>query len=168
LDELFETVNTIIGSPLWILAGYVFGFCVVVLWLALVFWTYKDARKRIDDPVIVAVAVLTSLILPFMGTVVYAILRPAEYLAEARERELEVRAMEQELQVLRACPSCGELIRPDYLACPSCRRPLRSACPSCDRVLEPSWKICPYCAHDSKALRVPPPMDETSELIEAR
>ena len=99
MDELFETVNTIIGSPLWTLAGYVFGFCIVVLWLALVFWTYKDARKRIDDPVIVAVAVLTSLILPFMGTVVYAILRPAEYLAEVRERELEVRAMEQELQV---------------------------------------------------------------------
>ena len=168
MDELFDTVNRIIGSPLWTLAGYVFGFCVVVLWLALVFWTYKDARKRIEDPVIVAVAVLTSLILPFMGTVVYAILRPAEYLAEVRERELEVRAMEQELEVLRACPSCGELIRPDYLACPSCRRPLRSACPSCDRVLEPGWKICPYCAHDLKARRVPPPADETSELIEAR
>jgi RNA polymerase subunit RPABC4/transcription elongation factor Spt4 len=168
LDELFETVNGIISSPLWLLAGYVFAFCMGVLWLALVFWTYKDARKRIDDPVIVAVAVLTSLILPFMGTIVYAILRPPEYLDEVRERQLEVRAMEQELQMLRACPSCGELIRPDYLACPSCRRPLRSACPSCDRVLEPGWKLCPYCAHDLKARRVPPPLDETSELIEAR
>ncbi len=76
---------------------YVFAFCFVVLWLALVFWTYKDARKRIDDPIIVGVAVLTSLILPYMGTVVYAILRPAEYLAERQERELEMRAMEQEL-----------------------------------------------------------------------
>ena len=95
----------------------------VVLWLVLVFWTYKDARKRIDDPIIVGVAVLTSLVLPYMGTLIYAILRPAEYLAEARERELEMRAMEQELQTMRACPSCGELIRPDYVACPSCRRP---------------------------------------------
>ena len=25
----------------------------VVLWLALVFWTYEDARRRIDDPVLV-------------------------------------------------------------------------------------------------------------------
>jgi RNA polymerase subunit RPABC4/transcription elongation factor Spt4 len=159
VDNLFETVNKIIDSPLWVLSLYVILFCAVVLWLALVFWTYKDARKRIDDPVIVGVAVLTSLVLPYMGTLVYAILRPAEYIAEARERELEMRAMEQELHTLRACPSCGEVIRPDYLACPSCRRPLRSACPSCDRVLEPGWKLCPYCAHDLKARRVPPPDD---------
>ena len=162
VGQLFETINKIISSPLWVLAVYVFVFCLVVLWLALVFWTYKDARKRIDDPIIVAVAVLTSLVLPFMGTLVYAILRPAEYLAEARERELEVRAMEQELQTMRACPSCGELIRPDYVACPSCRRPLRSTCPSCDRVLEPGWKLCPYCGHDLKPSRVAPPVDETT------
>ena len=46
------------------LALYVILFCAVVLWLVLVFWTYKDARKRIDDPVIVGVAVLCSLVLP--------------------------------------------------------------------------------------------------------
>jgi hypothetical protein len=104
LDSLFETINKIIGSPLWMLSVYVFAFCAVVLWLALVFWTFKDARKRIDDPIIIGVSVLTSLVLPYMGTLVYAILRPAEFLAEARERELEVRAMEQELQIMRACP----------------------------------------------------------------
>lgn len=168
MDNLFETINDILGSPYWMVALYVFAFCVGVLWLALVFWTLKDARKRIDDPIIVGVAVLTSLVLPFMGTVVYAILRPAEYLDEVRERELEMRAMEQELQSLRACPSCGELIRPDFLACPSCRRQLRSACPSCERVLEPSWKLCPYCGHDQKAVRVPPPIDQSTELFETR
>lgn len=142
------------------------AFCFAVLWLALVFWTFKDARKRIDDPIIVGVAVLTSLILPFMGTVVYAILRPAEYLAEVHERELEMRAMEQELLVLRSCPTCGELIRPDFVACPSCRRQLRSSCPSCERVLEPSWKLCPYCGEDLKVRRVPPPAnDRGQELV---
>jgi RNA polymerase subunit RPABC4/transcription elongation factor Spt4 len=168
LDSLFETINKIIGSPLWMLSLYVFTFCVVVLWLALVFWTFKDARKRIEDPVIVGVAVVTSLVLPFMGTLVYAILRPAEFLAETRERELEVRAMEQELQIMRACPSCGEIVRPDYVACPSCRRPLRSTCPSCDRVLEPGWKLCPYCGHDPRAKRVPPPVDEPTGLWKAQ
>lgn len=168
MDNFFETINNIIRSPYWMLTLYVFAFCLVVLWLVLVFWTFKDARKRIDDPIIVGVSVLTSFVLPFMGTVVYAILRPAEYLAETRERELEMRAMEQELQVLRACPSCGELVRPDYLACPNCSRPLRSACPSCDRVLEPGWKLCPYCAHDLKAKRVAPPADEPTELIKAQ
>ena len=28
-------------------------FFVGVLWLALVFWTYKDAKRRVDDPVLV-------------------------------------------------------------------------------------------------------------------
>ena len=169
MDSLFETINKIIGSPLWTLALYVLVFCVVVLWLALVLWTYKDARKRIEDPVIVGVSVLTSLVLPFMGTVVYAILRPAEYLAEVRERELEVRAMEQELQIMRACPSCGELVKPEYVACPNCRRTLRSTCPSCDRVQEPGWKLCPYCGYDQKNRRVPPPplVEETAELTAA-
>jgi len=167
LDSLFETINKIIDSPVWKLSLYIFLFCLVVLWLALIFWTYKDARKRIDDPIIVAVAVLTSLLLPFMGTLVYAILRPAEYLAEVRERELEVRAMEQELQIMRACPSCGEAIRPEYVACPNCRRPLRSTCPACERVLEPGWKLCPYCGHDPRAQRVAPPLDEPTELIKA-
>jgi len=164
LDSLFETINKIISSPLWTLALYVAAFCLAVLWLALVLWTYKDAHKRIEDPVIVAVAVLTSLVLPYMGTVVYAILRPAEYLAEAQERELEVRAMEQELQVMRACPSCGELVKPEYVACPNCRRTLRSLCPSCNRVQEPGWRLCPYCGYDPKSLRVPPPVDPVPEF----
>jgi RNA polymerase subunit RPABC4/transcription elongation factor Spt4 len=163
LDSLLETIKRIISSPAWPLALYVFMFCLAVLWLALVLWTYKDARKRVEDPLIVGVAVLTSLVLPFMGTVIYAILRPAEYLAEARERELEVRAMEQELKIMRACPSCGELIRPEYVACPSCRRTLRSTCPACERVLEPGWKLCPYCGHDPRAKRVAPPRDEPAE-----
>ncbi len=163
MENLFETINGIISSPLWILALYVLAFCLAVLWLVLVFWTFKDARKRIDDPIIIGVAVLTSLVLPYMGTFIYAILRPAEFLAEVQERELEMRAMEQELLVLRSCPSCGELIRPDFVACPNCRRQLRASCPSCDRVLEPSWKICPYCGQETKVRRVPPPTDEPTE-----
>ena len=165
IDSFYATIQKIISSPFWALSAYVFLFCLGVLWLALVFWTFKDARKRIEDPIIVGVAVLTSLVMPFMGTVVYAMLRPAEYVAEARERELEVRAMEQELQVMRACPSCGEIIRPDFVACPNCRRPLRSMCPSCDKVLEPGWKLCPFCGHDPRSKRVPPPVDDRTEVL---
>ncbi len=47
----------------------------VVLWLALVAWTYLDARRRIEDPVLVACATAASLF-PFLGTIVYSILRP--------------------------------------------------------------------------------------------
>ena len=166
MDNFFATISKIAASHWWVNSLYILAFLAGVLWLSLVFWTLKDARKRIDDVLIVAVAVATSLVLPFVGTVVYAILRPAEYLADARERELEMRAIEQELHALRACPSCGEVIRPDYLMCPSCRRPLRTSCPTCGRVLEPAWKICPYCAHDLKMRRVPLPVDQPTAMGE--
>ena len=41
-----------------------------VLYLALIFWTFADARRRIDDPLLVACATLASFF-PFIGTIVY-------------------------------------------------------------------------------------------------
>src|SRR4028119_1029629 len=65
----------------------------VVVWIALIVYTFLDARRRIDDPVLVACATVASFI-PYVGTAVYAILRPPEYLDDARERELEIKAAE--------------------------------------------------------------------------
>src|ERR671922_64137 len=61
----------------------------VVLWLALVYWTYADARRRVTDPMLIGCATAASLF-PYIGTVVYMIVRPPEYLEDVRERELEV------------------------------------------------------------------------------
>jgi RNA polymerase subunit RPABC4/transcription elongation factor Spt4 len=164
VTNLFTTIDDILKSPLLKLAWYLLWFMVVVVWLALVFWTLKDGRKRIEDKLIIAVAVLTSLVFPFIGTLVYTILRPPEYLTDARERELEMRAMEQELLSVRACPNCKELVRDDYVACPKCRKTLRSLCVSCGRPLEYSWKICPYCAYDVAPRRAPTAVDEGEDV----
>ena len=71
----------------------------VVLWVALVAWTFFDARRRIADPILVASATAASLF-PFLGTIVYTILRPPEFLADKRERELEIRASELRVRQL--------------------------------------------------------------------
>ena len=42
----------------------------VVIWIALVAWTHLDARRRIQDPVLVMCATGASLF-PFVGTIVY-------------------------------------------------------------------------------------------------
>ena len=68
----------------------------VVFWIALVYWTYADARRRIDDPMLVGCATAASLF-PFVGTIVYLIVRPPEYLEDVRERELEIAAAEARL-----------------------------------------------------------------------
>jgi hypothetical protein len=117
----------------------------VVIWLALVYWTYSDARRRIADPMLVGCATAASLF-PFLGTIVYTIVRPPEYLADARERELEIAAAEARLaQLEQGCPYCGFRIERTFLRCPSCLRRLKEPCQTCGKPLDPLWKICPYC-----------------------
>ena len=71
----------------------------VVVWFALVFWTFADARRRIDDPMLVGCATLAALF-PFVGTIVYAIVRPPEYLDDVYEREASIDASEALVRVL--------------------------------------------------------------------
>jgi Double zinc ribbon len=119
---------------------------VVVLYLSLIYWTYNDARRRIADPMLVGCALAASLF-PFVGTVIYMILRPPEYLEDARERELEMQAAELRLRELQQtlCPHCDHTIERDFVRCPSCLRKLKERCVSCQRPLDQAWTICPYC-----------------------
>ena len=118
----------------------------VVIYLALVYWTYMDALRRIADPMLVICATVASLF-PFIGTVLYVIVRPPEYLDDIRERELEMQAAEARLAELNytLCPHCDYEVEKDFLRCPTCLRKLRDPCGSCGRPLDPAWKICPYC-----------------------
>ena len=118
----------------------------VVIWLALVYWTYADARRRIADPLLVGCATVASLF-PFVGTIVYMIVRPPEYLDDVRERELEMQAAEARLAELgyHLCPHCDYEVEKDFLRCPNCMRKLKDPCQTCGKPLDPTWKICPFC-----------------------
>src|SRR6267154_5908519 len=127
----------------------------VVVWIALVYWTYADARRRIADPMLIGCATAASLF-PYVGTIVYMIVRPPEYLDDVRERELEMQAAEARLAQLgyHLCPHCDFEVEKDFLRCPSCMRKLKDPCPVCSKPLDPSWKICPFCENEVGA---PPP-----------
>jgi hypothetical protein len=118
----------------------------IVVYLALIWWTYLDARRRIEDPVLIACATAAS-VFPFLGTVVYTILRPPEFLEDREERELELRAAELELRqrIEQSCPHCEYPVERTYLRCPNCERRLRNPCRKCHKPLDPRWGICPYC-----------------------
>jgi hypothetical protein len=118
----------------------------VVIWLALVYWTYADARRRMTDPMLIGCATAASLF-PFVGTLVYLIVRPPEYLEDVRERQLEIAAAEARLAQLEAltCPYCEGDIERTFLVCPHCMRKLKDPCQSCGRPLDPRWSVCPYC-----------------------
>ncbi|MDA8068037.1 MAG: zinc ribbon domain-containing protein [Actinomycetota bacterium] len=121
----------------------------VVIWLALVYWTWADARRRIADGVLVACAAIASLF-PFIGTLIYTIVRPPEYLADVRERDLEIQAAKARLAQIgmHSCPYCDHEVENDFLRCPSCLRRLKEPCASCGRPLAADWRICPYCEAD--------------------
>jgi Double zinc ribbon len=128
------------------LAATLFLLMLVVLWLALIVYTYLDARRRISDPFLVACATVASFF-PFIGTAVYAIVRPPEYIEDTHERELEIKAAELRVRQLReqTCPNCEYPVEKNYLRCPNCQRRLKDPCPACGKPVDPRWGLCPYC-----------------------
>ncbi len=128
------------------LVATLFLLMLVVLWLALIVYTYLDARRRISDPFLVACATVASFF-PFIGTAVYAIVRPPEFLEDAHERELEIKAAELRVRQLedQSCPNCEYPIEKSYLRCPNCQRRLKDPCPTCGKPVDPRWGLCPFC-----------------------
>jgi hypothetical protein len=128
------------------LVATLFVLMLVVVWLALIVYTYLDARRRVSDPFLVACATIGSFI-PYIGTAVYAILRPPEFLEDAHERELEIRAAELRVRQLTelSCPNCEYPVEKNYLRCPNCQHRLKDPCPSCGKPVDPRWAVCPYC-----------------------
>ena len=139
----------------------------VVVWIALIAWTYFDARRRIKDPFLVTCAAAAS-VFPFVGTFVYTILRPPEFLEEARERELETRVAELRVRQLeeQSCPNCSFPIDRNYLRCLKCRARVKDPCPSCEKPIDPRWTICPYCETPLRRAAPPPrPAEEAPRPV---
>jgi Double zinc ribbon len=129
-------------------------FFLFVIYVALVYWTYADATRRLEDPLLVACATVAAMF-PFIGTIVYTIVRPPEYLEDRHEREIEVKAAEKRLALLenRTCRNCGGEVEPTFLRCPSCMRKLKEPCRNCGKPLDPRWRVCPYCESEVAGFR---------------
>ncbi len=132
----------------------VLGFFVV--WMALIVYTYLDAKRRISDPFLVGCATLASFF-PYIGTAVYAIVRPPEFLEDAHERELEIKAAELRVRQLteQSCPNCEYPVEKNFLRCPNCQRRLKDPCPTCKKPVDPRWALCPYCETSLPRVRRP-------------
>lgn len=70
------------------------------LWASLIYWTWRDAKARLREPLQRTLAVLVSVVLFIPGVIVYLVLRPSktieeEYLTTLEEEAL-LRAIEGE------------------------------------------------------------------------
>jgi len=140
----FRVVDDLLSSPYLTIGFRLVLFFFVVLWLALAYWTFADAGRRGTVRFFWGIV---ALVFPFVGTLVYLIVRPPEYALDSRERELELAVLERELrQRVNLCPSCRTVVEKDYLLCPECGWDLKMPCKSCGKPLDLNWRTCPYCA----------------------
>jgi hypothetical protein len=99
-NDPFATVTSFFSSGLWGALSLLLEVFLVLLWLALIWWTYQDVRRRTENGVIITIALVLAVVLPFFGPIIYLIIRPPEIMDEARERELELVALERRLHEL--------------------------------------------------------------------
>ncbi len=144
-DDLFAGVRDFFESDVWLVVRNVAIFFAVAFWLASAYWVYKDAKRRIEDPWLIAVAVALGIFPPFLGPLIYMLFRPPEYLEDVRERELELQALEESVGHVELCPVCRSTVEGGFLVCPICTTRLRQACRHCNRPLDPQWQMCPFC-----------------------
>lgn len=139
---LIESLRAYTGAAL-IAAGLL----LLVLWLAVVIWAGRDARRRSRSAWVVLFTVLLVALLPVIGLVVYLLLRPRETLIEAYDRALEQEALLQQIEERPVCPTCARPTQSNWFLCPACHTHLRQPCPNCNSPLELHWDICPYCGY---------------------
>lgn len=133
----------------WILSLAVYmGVNLVVFWVAMVIWAYRDMRARSRDTLAQLFVALLVAILTIPGLFIYILLRPRETLSEAYERSLEEEALLQEIEEKPTCPGCGQRIHDNWQACAYCHTRLKKPCYHCSKLLELSWNLCPHCATD--------------------
>ena len=117
--------DTFFESDTWGVVRNLAIFFALVFWAATVYWVYKDARRRIEDPWLIAMATLLGAVPPFIGPLIYMLFRPPEYLEDVRERELEILAIEEQLAERD-------------LRCPVCRGDVDPSLPRLSRLYDPA------------------------------
>jgi hypothetical protein len=145
IASTFGSTHDFFSSGTWLVIRNLLLFFAGVFWLAFAYWVYKDARRRIEDPWLVALATLLGLV-PVVGPFIYMLFRPPEYLEDVRERELEIKAMEDRLSKRDLhCPVCRSEVDSSFLVCPICTTKLKQSCAVCKAPLEALWQVCPFC-----------------------
>lgn len=127
-------------------AGYV-----AALYVASAFFVWRDARRRSASVLFQLFALLLGFVPPFLGALVYLMVRPPTTLDEERALALEQQSLleiDDDQVALRPCPSCGRDIEAAFIVCPHCRTQFARRCHGCDHVLRLGWSVCPYCAEE--------------------
>jgi RNA polymerase subunit RPABC4/transcription elongation factor Spt4 len=123
------------------------------LWLSLIFWTFRDMRKRARDPLLRILAVLVVAVLFLPGIIIYLILRPSRTLDDDYQYTLEEEALLQSIEDKPLCPGCGRRTLEEWIVCPNCHTRLKKNCHQCARLMDLPWNLCPFCGTPAPGMR---------------
>ena len=151
------------------LAVTLFVLMIVVVWLALIVYTYLDASRRISDPFLVGCATIGSFF-PYIGTAVYAIVRPPEFLEDAHERELEIRAAELRVRQLTEAllPQLRIPGREELPALPPVPAPAQGPLPELRQAGRPALGALPLLRDARSPSAAAPPTGSPPRAVAAR
>lgn len=110
-----------------------FSFALLVLWIIVIVWVYRDAERRGMNGVVWALLVLIG---NLIGLLIYLIVRTDSVPAPPVQRISPAATL---------CPSCQKSVGADFAFCPHCGTQLQRTCPQCGKSVEPAWKACPHC-----------------------
>lgn len=138
-----------------VLGGLVGGVWLLLLWLSIIVWVYRDIRDRTRDLGLQVLAVFVVMMFfpgfNIPGLALYLMLRPRETLEEAYARSLEEEALLREIGDEGICPSCRRFVERGWKVCPFCETQLKDVCRDCSQLLSFNWVACPFCGTERRA-----------------
>ncbi len=133
MEKLIQTALIVVGAYL------------LALWVAAIWWTYRDIRNRSRDIFLQMAATVLVAVFSFPGLLIYQVLRPPRTLADSYATALEEEALLQDIEIRTACPECKHRTEEEYIFCPNCSTRLKRQCSNCRKPLSLRWSTCPYC-----------------------
>jgi RNA polymerase subunit RPABC4/transcription elongation factor Spt4 len=163
-------------EDLLVVAGLIAGTWLLLLWLSIIVWVYRDIRERTRDIGLQVLAVFVVMMFfpgfNIPGLALYLMMRPRESLEEAYSRSLEEEALLREIGDEGLCPSCRRFVERSWRVCPFCQTQLKDVCHDCQQLLSFNWVVCPFCTAERKTVTrglapMPPPAVATASRQEA-
>lgn len=109
-----------------------FSLVLLVIWIMVIVWVYRDAERRGMNGVLWALLVLIG---NLIGLLIYLIVRSERWPAKKTVQTT-------------TCPSCQKTVESTFIFCPNCGARLQAVCPGCNKPVESTWRVCPHCGHE--------------------
>jgi hypothetical protein len=130
----FESITFGPGGLRWSSFSF-FSLVLLIIWIAVIVWVYRDAERRGMNGVLWALLVLIGNII---GLIIYLIVRSDSL------------SYQSETPPTQNCPSCNKGVPSSFGYCPHCGTQIQPTCPSCGKAVEKDWKACPHCGKKLK------------------